>query len=307
MGCLISVSIFLPFNAVILLLQLSWYANAQAIDSARLLDYVVRDYAFQSYTARPKTGFLYNVRLPANLSGIGADTVRFRCGSLRRYGAQVKEFRLAMGVTIDPCVERVVVVRQNLGTNWSSIYYSNYNFSGYQLVSPILGLLAYNFADFNTSNRSEIGIFAGKRPITIDFSKVARIDTRGLRPLCASFDSQGKVSLSNQVSSNVCVASQHGHFGLVVVPSFPQMRRKVSRWKVVVGSLVGGALGAFLLSLLIIAMVVKAKKKSRMAEMERRAYEEEALQISMVGHVRAPTAAVTRTQPTLEHEYSPPS
>ncbi|KAJ4953465.1 hypothetical protein NE237_030297 [Protea cynaroides] len=245
--------------------------NSQGFDTAQLLDHVVRDHAFLSYTGHTKTGSLYTVHLPENFSDIEADTVRFRCGSLRRYGAQIREFHLAMGIAVRPCEERVVVIRQNLGNNWSSIYYYNFNFSGYQLVSPVLGLLAYNSADLD----SRIEIFAGERPIRIDFSGVSRIKTPGLKALCASFNSDGTVSLSEQVSSNVCITRGDGHFALVIAPTLPKTKGRLSRWKVLVGSIIG--------------------------EMERRAYEEEALQMSMVGHVRAPTAAVTRTLPTLEH------
>lgn len=295
-----------PIHALILLAWSSSNVDAQGAIAAQLLDHVVSDYAFQSYPRYPKTGFLYRVHLPANLSNVGADTVRFRCGSLRRYGAQIKEFHLGIGVTVHPCVERVVLVRQNLGSNWSSIYYNSFKISGYQLVSPVIGLLAYNASDFNSSNRSEIGIFAGKRPIRIDFSRIMRIEDPSLKLLCASFDSDGKVSVSDQLSENVCVAARNGHFALVMEPSLPQTQSKVSGWKVAVGSSVGGVLGAFLLGLLFIALVVNVKKRSRIAEMERRAYEEEALQMSMVGHVRAPMAAGTRTLPSLEHGYTPP-
>lgn len=129
----------------------------------------------------------------------------------------------------------------------------------------------------------------------------------GIIPLCASFDEDGKVSLSNQARPNVCVATRDGHFGLVVEAPLMPLKRKVSRWKIVIGSSIGAALGAFLLSLLLIALFVNAKKKARMEEMERRAYEEEALQVSMVGHVRALTASGTRTVPAIEHEeYRPP-
>lgn len=80
---------------------------------------------------------------------------------------------------------------------------------------------------------------------------------------------------------------------------------KESKWKIVTVSAIGGALGACLLSLLMIAMCVNAKKKKeKMDELERRAYEEEALQVSMVGHVRAVAASGTRTVPTIEHYES---
>ena len=283
-------------------------AEAEGIRSARLLDLLIRDYTVKSFDKDLRTGIVHTVHLPANFSGITVDTARFRCGSLHRYGAQVKEFHLGSGVTVQPCAERVMVVRQNLGYNWSSIYYANYDLSGYQLVSPVLGLLAYNAgSDVSSGSPFQLGILAGEKPIKIDFSNITKASnmTR-IRPLCASFEGDGKVTLKNQVSPNVCVATRHGHFGLVIesAPSMP-VRKKISRWKVAVGSSIGAALGAFLLGLLLVAMFVKVKKKARMEELERRAYEEEALQVSMVGHIRAPTASVTRTTPTVEQQYTP--
>ncbi|XP_017639212.1 uncharacterized protein LOC108480658 isoform X2 [Gossypium arboreum] len=183
--------------------------------------------------------------------------------------------------------------------------------TGYQLVSPVLGLLAYNAGtDVSSGTPFEVGILARENnPIKINFSNVITNTTssrRGIRPLCASFGGDGKVRLKNQVSPNVCVATRHGHFGLLIElpPSMP-VRKRIRTWKLAVGSSIGAALGAFLLGLLLVSMLVKVKKKARMEELERRAYEEEALQVSMVGHFRAPTASVTRTTPTIEHEYSP--
>ncbi|KAI4367925.1 hypothetical protein MLD38_016548 [Melastoma candidum] len=103
----------------------------------------------------------------------------------------------------------------------------------------------------------------------------------------------------------LCLASGSGHFGLVTELPPVQARRKESAWKVAIGSSIGTALGIFLLALLLVALFVKAKKRSKREEMERRAYEEEALQVSMVGHVRAPIAATTRTVPGIEHGYTP--
>uniref|UniRef100_A0A5B7CHA2 Non-specific serine/threonine protein kinase n=1 Tax=Davidia involucrata TaxID=16924 RepID=A0A5B7CHA2_DAVIN len=301
MSCLYSLTLI-----VLSLASSTWMkSEAQGIKSAHLLDLVIRDYTFRSYDKYFRTGMLHTVDLPANLSGIGVNTVRYRCGSLQRYGARVEEFHLGSGVIVHPCVERVMVVRQKLGYNWSSIYYDNYELSGYQLVSPVLGLLAYNGGDdTNFSNPFELRILAGKSHITIDFSNTINTTAR-LVPICASFERDGKVTLSNQVSPNVCVASGHGHFGMVIESPLV-LRKKVSGWKLAVGTSIGAALGAILLGLLLIALFVKGKKKARMEEMERRAYEEEALQVSMVGHVRAPTAPVTRTLPTIEHEYRPP-
>ncbi|KAJ8766208.1 hypothetical protein K2173_021725 [Erythroxylum novogranatense] len=302
-------SIFGPALVLILLLMVSVGIEPQGIKSARLLDLLIRDYTFKSYDIHIKTGRIHAVHLPANFSGIVVDTARFRCGSLRRYGAQVKEFHLGIGVTVQPCVERLMVIRQNLGYNWSSIYYANYDLSGYQLVSPILGLLAYNVGSgVNFSNSFELGIHAAEKPITIDFrnTRISDKSSGNKTPLCASFENDGKVTLKGLESPNICVTTRHGHYGLVIkIPPPMEVGKKISLWKIVVGTSVGTVLGASLLGLLLVAMFVKVKKKAKIEEMERRAYEEEALQVSMVGHIRAPTAPVTRTMPTIEHEYIP--
>ena len=132
------------------------------------------------------------------------------------------------------------------------------------------------------------------------------------------------------VAPLVCVAEKEGHFALVSEdpprsppsPSPPRKQRsprevedsgaggegegRESRWKVALGSSVGAALGAFLLGLLLIAMVARAKQRTKVEEERvRRAYQEEALQVSMVGHVRAPVAAGSRTAPCIEHHYRP--
>ncbi|CAI9784513.1 unnamed protein product [Fraxinus pennsylvanica] len=301
MGFLLSFTLVVLSFASLSALQI----QTQEIKSARLLDLVIRDYTFRSYNKYVKTGELHQIKLPANLSGITVDTVRFRCGSLQKYGAKIKEFHLGIGVTVHPCIERVLIVRQYLGSNWSSIYYDNYELSGYRLISPVLGLLAYNIGDsIKLSTPSELQIQAGKKPITIDFSNTTRLNiTSGNIPLCASFDHDGRVTLANQASQNICVATRYGHFGLVVEsPLIPSKKTTLSKWKITIGSTIGAALGVFLLSLLLIAMFVNAKKKARMDELERRAYEEEVLQVSMVGHISTHTASSTRTMPRIEHD-----
>ncbi|KAK4803341.1 hypothetical protein SAY86_001544 [Trapa natans] len=276
------------------------------IKSTRSLDLLIKDYTFKSYgKSYFRTAELQVVKLPGNLSDIRVDIARYRCGSLKRYGARIREFHLGVGVTVQPCVERVLMIRQVLGFNWSSMFYSNYDLSGYQLVSPVLGLMAYNAG----KDPFQVGVHAGsENPIMVNFSSIARIDQKlgGIVPLCASFGGNRQLAIMGSAGQSLCRVPGHGHFGLVAELPSVQMRRRVSRWKVVVGSSIGALLGLFLLSLLMMAMLVKAKKKSRREEMERRAYEEEALQVSMVGHVRAPMAAGTRTMPVIERRYSAP-
>ncbi|KAL2902284.1 Interleukin-1 receptor-like 2 [Bienertia sinuspersici] len=288
------------------------------VRSPRLLDLVIRDYTVRLFDEKKfQTGVVKGVTLPANLSGIKVDTARFRCGSLRRYGARIKEFYLRKGVIINPCVERVILIRQELGFNWSTLYNDNYKLQGYELVTPIIGLLAYNGGDdyknISSPDPFELRIFADKDPIKVDFSNVSWINSnkiKGKMPYCANFEGHGKVTLKSMVSPHVCEAKKQGHIGLVIAVTSPsstaQYPNRISKWKIILGSSVGAVLGAFLLGLLLIAMFAKAKKKSKLEEMVRRAYEEEALQVSMVGHVRAPTAPATRTVPIIEHDYRPP-
>ncbi|OIV95483.1 hypothetical protein TanjilG_01480 [Lupinus angustifolius] len=284
-------------------------SNSQSTKSVHVLDLIIRDYTFKSLDKTFKTGTPQSVKLPANLSGIKVDTVRFRCGSLRRYGANLKEFHLGIGVSVHPCIERVMLIRQNMVQNLASIYYTNYDLNGYQLVSPIVGILAYNAdEDANSSNPFQLGIIAGENPITIDFTNTSFNKEKGNNPLCASFEGNGRITFTKSSTSSPlsCVAKKHGHFGLVIeslTPSEDDFRKPLSKWKVAVWSTIGAAIGASLIGLLLVAMVVRVKKRTRMVELERRAYEEEALQVSMVGHVRAPTASGTRTISAIEHEY----
>ncbi|XP_008777522.2 uncharacterized protein LOC103697445 [Phoenix dactylifera] len=285
----------LLFLLLLLLIIMLPSPSHQAQDP-RLIDRIVRYYAFQSYnTKHHKTAILYKLLLPPSLSGVAAETVRYRAGSLRRYGAAIREFRVAPGAFVRPRVERLIIVRQNLG-NLSSMYTGYGNVSGFQLVSPVLGLLFYNSTSLRSSpskNLSELGVLVPRKPITVDFSRVVG-DLQRLRPLCAVFKLDGSVSLSNQTANNVCASRQQGHFALVVRSGKStdgiEKKVKASRWKVVVLSAAAGAFGAVLLGLIVVAIASARRKRYQKEEMERRAYEEEALQISMVGHVRAPAA-----------------
>ncbi|KAI3828692.1 hypothetical protein L1987_02800 [Smallanthus sonchifolius] len=266
--------------------------QAHGIMPTRLLDLAIQNCTFKSFK-NFKTGISHNVHLPSSFTGINVSTVMYRSGSLKRYGANIQEFHLGVGVDVHPYVGRVLVVTQNLGNNWSNIYYDNYNqLVGYQLVSPVLGLLAYN-AD-SDSKELEVKIQSPKvNGIKIDFSNytIQKNSTlHGKIQMCATFGDDGKVTLQKEVAPNICATTSHGHFGLVVQlvsqsPLTLPERTKIKRWKVVVGTSFGAAIGAFLFGLLLVAMFVKVMNKARLEELERRAYEEEALQVSMAGHV----------------------
>ncbi|KAI3727561.1 hypothetical protein L6452_16177 [Arctium lappa] len=288
--------------------------QGQEIKSTRLLDLVIRDYTFKSYNKHFKTGTQYNINLPSNLTGITVYTARYRCGSLKRYGATIQEFHLKIGVDVHPCIERILIVTQTLENNWSNIYYDNYDqLLGYQLVSPVLGLQAYNSGDdISFNSQFEVKIRSPEKSgIRIDFtnhtSSFQNSTLDGRIKMCATFGGDGKVTLEKEVAPNICGAMSQGHFGLVVQSPLLPVRKRMRRWTVAFGCSVGAAIAVFLVVLLLIAMFVKEKKKARLEEMERRAYEEEALQVSMVGHViRVHSASATRTTPRIEQNLRPP-
>ncbi|CAN1243638.1 hypothetical protein LINPERPRIM_LOCUS5751 [Linum perenne] len=312
-------------------------STTEEIRSPEALDLLIRDYTFKSYdnmNSTTKTGDIHDVNIPANLSGITARAVRFRCGSLIRYGARIDGFSLGgnnnnnNSLIVSPCVERVMLITTNFGLNWSSTIYNHLlSDSGYRLVSTVLGLTAYSAASKNSPNSSypfEIGIRSTQgNPITVNFTNIINTSSS----LCAIFGRDGKVSLKPHISPGVCSSSTTGHYALVVKVLLPQPPNpppeaaageedggggRAAAWKVAVGSSIGGVMAIVLLGLLMVAMFGKAKKKAKMVELERKAYEEEALQVSMVGHVRAPLASSTRTVPTIENDqfmsnYNPSS
>ncbi|XP_044473998.1 uncharacterized protein LOC123202235 [Mangifera indica] len=289
-------------------------AQSSTSRPARALDALLQDYAYSSFV-RPKTGLTYDGRLPSNLSGIQVAGMRLRSGSLRNRGVQMyKEFHIPVGVTVQPYVERLVLVYQNLG-NRSSTYYPLTN---YTYLAPVLGLLAYDAFDLLATNLPELNITASADPISIRFQDIMSEAPQGSVPKCVWFDLHGLTNFSNVVSGNSCLTVQQGHFSIVVesttpspspvspIPPPPSGKGKKSKSRVwiIVGSVLGGIVLLGLLAFLII-WLQKYKHRKKMQQMEKAADVGEALQMTTVGDTKAPTALVTRTQPTLETEYVP--
>ncbi|XP_047168213.1 uncharacterized protein LOC124836980 [Vigna umbellata] len=292
-------------------------------EEARALDALLQQYAYRALM-NPKTGIIYNAtHLPSNLSGIEVAALRLRSGSLRRKGFQpYNEFEIPMGLIGRPYVERLVLVYQNLGTR-SSRYYP---LTDYTYLAPVLGLLAYDGSNLSASNLSELQIDASGGPILVKFGAVKSVP-HGAVAKCVWFDLQGSSNFSDVTTDNTCSSFQQGHFSIVVkstapapapaspTPASPPKRgpspsaqgkgekdnKKV--W-IIVGSVVGGLVLLVLLSLLVLWMR-KYKQKKKMQQMEKAAELGEPLQMASVGDTKAPAATVTRTQPTLEHEYAP--
>ncbi|XVF29755.1 hypothetical protein REPUB_Repub15cG0149500 [Reevesia pubescens] len=283
--------------------------NASSTSATRALDALLQDYAYRAFV-NPRTGVPYDGDVPSNLSGIKIAAMRLRSGSLRSHGVEMyKEFEIPIGVVARPYVERLVLVYQNLG-NWSMLYYSLPN---YTYLAPVLGLLAYNASNLSATSLPELDIRAVGDPIKIKFSDVQSAPD-GSVPMCVWFDLHGLVKFSNLTSGNECSTIQQGHFSIVtesISPPTPPSQASGGKEKktdrevwIIVGSVVGGLALLALLALLVL-WARKCKKRKKMQEMEKAAEVGESLNMTSVGDTKAPSATVTRTQPTLEKEYVP--
>lgn len=135
---------------------------------------------------------------------------------------------------------------------------------------------------------------------------------------------QGSSNFSIVTGGNTCSTHSQGHFFTVAESSalpppapsqppspppppaavVPKESKSSNKVGVIVGSVLGGFAFLVLLSLLVL-WLLKYKQKKKIQQMERAADAGEALHMASVGDTKAPAATVTRTQPTLEHEYAP--
>ncbi|KAG8065942.1 hypothetical protein GUJ93_ZPchr0004g38825 [Zizania palustris] len=279
------------------------------LQDAVLIDDVVQEAAEAWYHGkqRRRTGVTYPLSLPGSLSGVEADVSRFRAGSLRRYGVRrFGEFSVPPGLAVNGVAAHLLAVRANLG-NLSSVYEEYAASGGYRIASPVLGLTFYGLARRSGTARLEVLVMGAA--IRVNFSMAVPALRPGVVPLCMAVALNGSVTVTDvQPGSNVCHVWDQGHFALVLGGvgdgDVVAEAGEVSKWKLALFGAALGAGGTVLLGLVMVAVVSIQRRKSEVAEMARRAYEEEALRVSMVGHVRAPSAAGSRTRPDeLENEY----
>ncbi|XP_076907606.1 uncharacterized protein LOC143564117 [Bidens hawaiensis] len=297
-----------------LLLLLTWWSAIEAqgpeFPPARALDAILQDYAYRAFD-RPRTGRPYDGNPPLHLSGIQISAMRLRSGSLFTRGVKkYKEFTIPVGVIERPYVERLVLVYQSLN-NWSTTYYP---LRGYTYLSSVLGLLAYDASNLSATNLPELEIRASNEPISIEFTLVNPVPP-GSIPRCVWFDLDGRLNFTNVVSGNKCLTFDQGHFSIVVESTTPPPAPPPapphhggggngSKGWIIGGSVIGGVALLVLLALLIL-WAWRFNKRKKMHKMERAADAGEALHMTTVGNTRAPAAATTRTQPSLETEYVP--
>lgn len=292
------------------------------VSSAASLDSIIRGHAFGA-VARGRSGVVYRVPLPAELSGIEAAAVKLRGSSFRRDGVNVDSFRVPKNTLSSPYARRMVFVYQNLG-DWSPCYY---NVRNYSPATPVVSLLAYDRAD-----NSALELRAtGAEPISVAFPYVRLPEGLNSSSVkCARFGPTRGASadLRDARGWQGCSAKSAGRFMMVfpsseatIAPPPPPPRSSTpapppdaveeeeeelggGTWQVWLIACGCGVAGSVALVLLAVGIVGSVRRK-RMREMERNSEEGVVLDSMWVGGGKMPSASMTRTRPVLEDGGSP--
>ncbi|KAJ0986229.1 hypothetical protein J5N97_004585 [Dioscorea zingiberensis] len=275
----------------LMILSLLWFFTLILLSSGDVsnnitinsLNTVVRDNALQALLHH-RTGIVFKVPTPMNLSGIEVSGKRIRSKTLWRTGVDIGQVHVPSGAIAVPHVKRLIIVYQSLG-NWSSTFF---DIPGYTLEAPVVGFQAYDASNLSSKNITELG-FNATDPITIRFI------LEGMKPelKCASFGLNRTVTLYKMVSPNVCYGKTPGYFGIVtpVLESRASTGRKWIVWLIVGGNAV---VGMMMVGLVWLRVFRLARNKKMGIE------DGEALGSVRVGNTNMPFAAMVRTQPVLE-------
>ncbi|XP_072995794.1 uncharacterized protein [Typha latifolia] len=274
------------------------------LNNINSVDSVIRDRAFDVLVGR-RTSQVYDVPLPTNFSGMVASVMRLRSKTFWNMGANVSAAHIPPRTLPLPHVRRLILVYQSWG-NLSATYY---DVSGYQLLSPVVSLLAYDATSNSTSLRSamQLDLRALGDQISISFPRVALRKGLNSSVKCVRFGLDGSMhvdDMSSSSSSSYCTSTSTGHFTVIVPSEHSEHSSSAERGKsktILVVEILGGVLGFLLLILMVMGMLNLSKKR-RMKKMVKEAEDGEVLEAVWIGKSRMPTAAMIRTQPVLENE-----
>ncbi|KAG0486386.1 hypothetical protein HPP92_008481 [Vanilla planifolia] len=307
------------FAEALLLLSLAASSAGGNASAAVQLDLLIRNRAFRAIPLY-RAGRPYYIQLPAKFSVIEASAMRLRGADLWLRGATHGSFRLPPGIFTGPYAKRAILVFQDLG-NLSSTYY---NVPGYVLIAPVVGCLAYDASNVSlggvVSAIKELGLRPSRDPISITFSTFAMPEgadsSKAVR--CVKFGRNGSVYFGGDAAAGMtCKATGTGHFSVVLpllapVPApalAPVIAAKETRsrywrpWWVAV-AVVAVICGAVVVALAV-AGAMRLVRNRKMEEMEKRAEEGEVLESVWIGASKMPSAAISRTRPTIESESLP--
>ncbi|KAI4355179.1 hypothetical protein L6164_003975 [Bauhinia variegata] len=255
--------------------------------------------------AKPRTGIVYNISLPANFTGMQVSVIRLRSASFWSRGVNHSFFNIPPRVRAMPNIMRLSIVYDNLG-NWSSSYY---NVPNYTMVAPVLGFMAYSSPLPALIGSTRMNFSIQGDPITIRFPQM-RPQGKNETPICAKLGDGGSVQFFNMAKPFECITESQGHYALVV-PServeFPSPRAESPAPEVhshtlwwVLGFVIGFV--GLILVILVLFLLVKLDKRRRIRKMEGNSERDLPFDTFWVGESKMPSASMIRTQPALENE-----
>ncbi|KAL3624410.1 hypothetical protein CASFOL_031078 [Castilleja foliolosa] len=286
---------YLIITSCIIMFNLSWSPWPFAHGSSQSykinsLDHYLYNYAINK-VPNPIKDKLYNLSLPANLTGVELSFSRVRSHSLRVNSTNhISYFSIPPWTLPWPYKKRVDLIYQNLG-NWSTSYY---NVPNYIFVTPVLGLLAYH-PNTTSSNNSKLDLIVmGEYQIIVRFPKISteKIDVMK----CVRFDVNGTIELSEMMKSEglSCGVKKPGHFS-IVMPN--QADILIKGQGIVVRTVVSG----FLSVIVIVVVCVLGHKawirRERRKKMEMMSEINMALETLRVGRSKMSLPTDIRTYP----------
>ncbi|XP_020097315.1 uncharacterized protein LOC109716344 [Ananas comosus] len=278
---------------------LSFAQTAHRNASFDSLDSVIRDHAFETILTR-RSGQLYQVPLPSNLSGIEASTVRLRGSYLWSSGANSTSFHIPPRTSAVPFAKRLVLVFENFG-NFSASYFSVP--LNHTLATLVLGLLAYDASNLTSGATTELKFEVLGDSISITFHEFKLPERmNNVTAKCASFGPNRSVRIHDLASENTCTATSTGHFAIVVSSDIRRPEGRERGGVVLVIACGVGAVGLVLVGLVGILGLVKLRRdKKREREIEEGG---EGLGVVWVRRSKMPCATMVRTQAIIEDSIS---
>ncbi|MED6217977.1 hypothetical protein PIB30_022733 [Stylosanthes scabra] len=241
-----------------------------------------------------KTGIIYNISIPPNMTGMEVSVVRLRAFSIWFRGLNHSFLILPPTIVAQPSMKRIAILYENLG-KWSNLYF---NISNYTMIAPIVGFTAYSSSDKELLDCEKIKIGTQGGNISIWFRNVSS-HPKNVTPLCVRVGDNGMVEFSNMTKPYLCEAQSQGHYTLVIPTSSSSAKESSKLWWVL-----GFVIGFVVLALLALILVaIKIIKRRKIKEMEKVSEVEEAFDTFWIGDTKLPSATMIRTQPSLENEY----
>ncbi|KAL0435135.1 UNVERIFIED_CONTAM: hypothetical protein Sradi_0221400 [Sesamum radiatum] len=274
----------LPYLCVILCFHGVISQTSRAL-STRELDSLLQDYAFRGLV-RPKTGIVYEGKVPSNLTGIGVAALRLRSGSLRVRGVSYKEFHIPAGVVEQPYVERLVLVYHNLELDIQALGDPiSISFPGVQSGNSRMRAMCVYFG-FNGSVQFK-SVVKGNTCLTTKEGHFSIVVESLAAPPPAPRGRGG--SRGGTGGGDTSIGGGKGRSKRVWIISC---------------SVIGGAALLVLLAV-IFAYVKRCRHRKKIRRMEDAAELGLPLPMTAIGFTKVPVALQTRTRPLLENEYVP--